>query len=75
MGMVVGLLTGAGLAIFWWDFYPEDPDLVWEFIVPLYAVIGAGIGAAAATILVAVAAGVAYAHRRLQRRVADARSR
>jgi hypothetical protein len=52
-GGVVGAVTGALLARYWWDFPPED-DAYDFLIVPIYATIGGVVGLFGAAMLLAL---------------------
>jgi len=57
-GGIAGGLIGGLLSAYWWDFPPGDVETYGDFIVPLYATLGAIIGLLAAGLLAAVAAAI-----------------
>jgi len=52
-GGVVGAVTGALLATYWWDFPPED-DAYDDLIIPVYGTIGGVVGLFGAAFLLAL---------------------
>ena len=57
-GGITGGIIGGLLSAYWWDFPPDDVENYGDFIVPLYAILGAIIGLLAGGLLVAVGAAI-----------------